>query len=419
MPSGPMRQSLRKLMGSNKARKKHRVGVVRRRRRRIIILIFALLFVLCTLIVMIAAASLPVTTVSLSDLSRVEFSGFNSDGFATAFTDDAAVDELLSRVKKDHEKSWLDAADIEDADYAKFRQSLSFSVTRSTGLSNGDTINVVGRCDEKLAKKLKLDIKDSTGTFTVEGLADAKTVTLDEVFEGLEVSYEGISPGITVSLQNTSRHPLIGKMTFVLEDPKRSYANGDTLSVRAQFTEEMCMESGFSVEVPSEQCVREYVVAADSEYVRSAANLPKGFVKEAVEAGKRAFNDANEYGVRIFCEANLVPVYVDSKATFTYGKINYVSSYFKSVFPEKAGELGLAYNDLDIIYDVRISQADGVSTTAYAAVRFSDIIKNGDGSYTYDLSSPQILSASYFSERVKKNVVDSYMNSYDVERVSP
>ena len=419
MPQEQVRRSSRKLMGSDRSRKKHRVGVVRRRRRRIIILIFALLFVLCGLIVMVAASSLPVATVSLADLARVEYSGFNGDGFATAFIDDAAVDKFLSGIKKDHERSWLGSRDIDDADYAKFRQSLSFSVTRATGLSNGDTINVIGRCDEKLARKLKLEIDNSSGSFTVEGLSDAKMVTVDEVFGGLEVSFEGISPAVTVALQNTSRHPLIKKMTFVLEDPKRVYASGDTIAVRAQYTDEMCMDCGFTVEVPAEECVREYVVSTDSEYVRSASDLPKGFVKEAVEAGKRAFVDANEYGVRIFCEANLVPVYVNSKATFTYGKINYVSSYFKSVFPEKAGELGLAYNDLDIIYDVRISQADGVSATAYAAVRFSDIIRNADGSYTYDLSSPQLLSESYFSERVKKNVVDSYRTSYEVERVDP
>ena len=112
-------------------------------------------------------------------------------------------------------------------------------------------------------------------------------------------------------------------------------------------------------------------------------------------------------------------MYVNKKATFSYGSPNYVSSYFKAVFPEKAGELGLAYNDLDIIYDVKLSQADGVACTAYGAVRFSDIIKHSDGSYSYDFSSPQLLSVSYYSARVKKNVVDSYANSYTIERVSP
>ena len=147
--------------------------------------------------------------------------------------------------------------------------------------------------------------------------------------------------------------------------------------------------------------------------------LPPDLLKKAIEAGKSAFTDANEYGVRIFCEANLVPVYINKKATFTYGKVNYVSSYFKTVFPEKAGDLGLSYNDLDIIYDVRISQADGTACTAYGAVRFSDIIKNSDGTYTYDLSSPQLLSVSFYSARVKKNVVDSYANTHNVERIYP
>ena len=181
----------------------------------------------------------------------------------------------------------------------------------------------------------------------------------------------------------------------------------------------MCTETGYAVAVSEEECVREYTATSDSSYIKSASDLPADIIREAIQAGKKAFTDANEYGVRIFCEANLVPVYINKKATFTYGTPNYVSSYFKSVFPEKAGELGLSYNDLDIIYDVVISQADGKSCTAYGAVRFSDIIKNSDGSYSYDFSSPQLLSVSYLSSRVKANVVDSYKKSHEIERVSP
>jgi hypothetical protein len=207
-------------------------------------------------------------------------------------------------------------------------------------------------------------------------------------------------------------------MIFEIVDAKEYYSEGDIVRIHAKCTDDMCRETGYIVDAADEDCIRDYVVTADSEYISRSSDLPSNIIKEAIEAGKRAFVDANEYGVRIFCEANLVPVYVNKKATFAYGSPNYVSSYFKAVFPEKAGELGLAYNDLDLIYDVKLSQADGVACTAYGAVRFSDIIKHSDGSYSYDFSSPTIMSESFYSARVKKNVVDSYSTTHDIVKLN-
>ena len=244
-------------------------------------------------------------------------------------------------------------------------------------------------------------------------------LTLDDVFKDLEVTFAGISPAVTVSLQNTSAQPLVQQMVFEIVDAKEFYSEGEIVTIHASYTEDACRQTGFIVDTPQEECLREYTVTSEGAYLTSAAQLSSGLVREAIEAGKKAFTDANEYGVRIFCEANLVPVYVNKKATFVYGTPSYVSSYFKTVFPEKAGQVGMAYNDLDIIYEVRISQADGTSCVAYGAVRFSDIILNSDGTFSYDFSSPAVLSESYYSARVKKNVVDSYANSYEIEKVSP
>ena len=351
--------------------------------------------------------------------SKVEFSGYNKDGIVTVSTDDAALDDFLSKLKQDYDSALFHPSKVDDGDYALFRQSLSFSAPNGTGLSNGDTVNIIASCDEEIAKKLKINIESSSGSVTVEGLQDVTKLSADEVFADLNVSFSGISPNIEVALENTSRHPFISKMTFMIVDPKERYSNGDTITISATGSDELSIDTGFVLDSPDGQLAKEYTAGSDSEYVSKASDLPKDLIRKAVEAGKGAFTDANEYGVRIFCEANLVPVYINKKATFTYGTPSFVSAYFKTVFPEKVGQLGLSYNDLDIIYEVSISQADGKSCRAYAAVRFSDIIKNSDGSFTYDFSSPEILSESYLSARVKKNVVDSYLSTHEIESVSP
>ena len=366
-----------------------------------------------------AVLSLPYESVDLSTLVKVEFEGFNEDGTALLSVDDEAVDALVSKVKADYDSAWFHTTQVEDSDYVKFRESLSFSTPNGTGLSNGGQISIIASCNEALAKKLKIDITSKSGTATVDGLMNVTKIPLDEVFADLDVSFTGVSPSLEMTITNNSKQPLVSKMTFEAVNPKEYYADGDVVIIQAAYTDEMCEETGFIVDRPSEECQRQYTVSSDQSYVASAADLPREIIQKAVSAGRGAFADANEYGVRIFCEANLVPVYINQKATFTYGAPNFVSAYFKTVFPEKAGQLGLSHNDLDIIYDVTISQADGKSCTAYAAVRFSDIVKNSDGSYSYDFSSPQILSESFYSARVKKNVVDSYANSYDIERVNP
>ena len=366
-----------------------------------------------------AVVSLPYASVNLATLAKTELTGYDHEGMMTIATDEAAVDDLLAKVKQEYDDAWFHASKIEDSDYAAFRQSLSFSATGSAGLSNGDTVRIIGSCNNELAKKLKIDVKETAGDVVIEGLPAVTRLSADEVFADLDVSFSGISPTLEISLQNNSTHPFIQKIFFEIIDPKEYYSSGDIVKIRANYTEEQCMETGFVVDAPEGGCIHEYTASSDTEYVRRAADLPKDIISKAIEAGKSAFKDANEYGVRIFCEANLVPVYINKQATFAYGTPKFVSAYFKTVFPEKAGQLGMSYNDLDIIYEVSISQADGKACTAYAAVRFSDIIKNGDGSYSYDFSSPSIMSESYYSARVKKNVVDQYYDSHEIEKVSP
>lgn len=404
---------------TSKNRRNRKIGARRRRRRNVGILIFALLFILCAVIVVRAAVALPYKSIDLSQLASVEFIGLNNDGTANIGVDNDAVDELLASVKEEHDSSWFHAEDVEDGDYAKFRQSLSFVTPTSNNLHNGQEIPIIGKYDANLADKLKIEVKETSGTATVSGLQEVVSISEEEVFSDLAVTFSGVSPSLTISIQNNSSQPLVSKMIFEIENPKEFYADGDVVRIHASYTEEMCSETGYIVDVPSDECFREYTAASDSQYVSSASDLPSEIIREAVEAGKGAFKDANEYGVRIFCEANLVPVYINKKATFQYGTPNYVSSYFKTVLPEKAGGLGISYNDLDIIYDVMITQADGVSCKAYGAVRFSNIIKNSDGSYSYDFSEPDLISVSYLSSHVKKNVVDSFYDTHEVVRVNP
>lgn len=400
-----------------KNRKKSRAYIRRRRRMRMMILVLFVVFIAVGFIVVNAMLSLPYESIDLSELATVEIGGYNTAGTAQVVVNDDAVDELLAAVKKDYNEAHFHSTDPNDEDYLKFRQSLAFNVDKTVGLSNGSVINLYCSYDKELADTLKIDITSTTKEITVGGLPTVTRLSVEQVFEGLSVSFTGVSPSLELTMTNESANPFVQGVGFEIVEPKEYYSEGETVAIRANYTDDLSVSTQYVVDCPQGECIKEYIASADSKYLASASELPQSIIDEAISAGKNAFKDANEYGVRIFCEANLVPIYIDKKATFVYGAPQFVSAYFKTVFPEKAGDINYDYNDLDIIYSVVISQADGVKCTAYAAVRFSNIIKNSDGTYEYDFSSPKILSESYFSARVKKNVTDSYANSHNVERV--
>ncbi len=64
-----------------------------------------------------------------------------------------------------------------------------------------------------------------------------------------------------------------------------------------------------------------------------------------------------------------------------------------------------------------MTQADGVTTSVRAVVRFSDIVKNSDQSLSYDFSSPEIISASHIASNITKVVVDYFAEDYNIEEI--
>ncbi len=400
-------------------KKKKRMTSWERRQRRRIQIIFRVVLICALLIVGVIAAKefLPYETMNISEYYTVSYEGYNTKGTARLTLNKEAVDATIAKVKEDYEASLIHIQECTDADYESFENSLQVNIQNGENLSNGGTFSVSYSFDEALAKKLKIKVVSNKKEITVSGLTTAAVLTKEEVFKDIEVRFDGISPNISMEIINNSSNEFVRNMVFNPEVFKAYYATGDVVKIRAYFSEEESLKQHYVVDTPSEECVMEYTVEGTDEYVTSAAELTDELVKEAAEAGKEAFVNANEYGVRIFCEANLVPVYVNKKATFEWLKPTLLSVYFKSVKPEAAGQNGNNYNDLDLIYFVKITQADGVTCDAEAVVRFSNIIKRSDGTFEYDFSNAKIISASYSNSSIVKNVVGRYEDTYNIEKL--
>ncbi len=352
-------------------------------------------------------------SVNTSDLFSQEMLGFDTQGRIVVSVNNGAVDEMLLKAKEGYAATSLHKYEVQDEDYFNFRNSLACNVSVEDGLSNGEQVMLTYSYNRELADKLRIDISDTPLMYMVENLPSATFWSLDDLFAKANVTFSGISPNIEVTVENSDPE----NVDFAIVNQQSAYADGDVLTLQAVFDENLLKEKMIVVEADAQECVREYPVTCDRHYLRSVSELPDSVIDAAIEAGRQAFVNANEYGVRIFCEGHLVPIYVNKQATFQWGTPNLLEVYFKSVLEDYAGNDGNNFNDLDIVYSVNISQADGTACKAYAAVRFSDISIDDAGVLSYDFSNPKIMSASYFESRVIKNVDNNYENTYSVNRV--
>ncbi|HCM92361.1 MAG TPA: hypothetical protein DIS78_07350 [Lachnospiraceae bacterium] len=367
--------------------------------------------------VFVVVNATPGDALILSDYFEIKYDGYNGKGHVVITRKDDMLFDEVDVIRLEQKEALIKNKVVENDEYLRFAAGIEAMAEPMNNLKNGDTFVISYLYDEELAKRLCINVDDSEATYTVEGLSDAQPLSVDDLFKDIEVSFQGISPDLTMLITNKSTNPLIKSLVFNAVDYKEKYTEGETVKIKCYFNEGERLHDSFYIDAPADECVREYTAAGEASYVTSLDQIPSSVISEAFEAGKKAFVDANEYGVRIFCEANLVPVYINQQATFRYLNPRIIAAYFKAVNPEEAGKLGNDYNELDLIYEVPITQADGVTCNCEAVVRFSDFVLTKDGSVKYDFSAPSIISASHNNSSIHKNVVTRYEDTYSIEKL--
>lgn len=360
-------------------------------------------------------------TVDLCDLCNITYGGYNNKGSVTVELNDDSIASLMQSLKDKYQKAIFKVKKCESEDYNAFYNSLSVEVDVPENLSNGMKYTYTVKYDVSLANKIRLGIKKNKREVTVAGLNAATVIKYDDLFKDVNVVFEGVSPSISAHLENKSDNYFVKDMIFLIEDYKEKYSIGEEVKVRAYFTEEECLEKHCAVDRPSEECVKTYTVTADSEYVRDIVDLSDDIIKEAVESADIAFTDetAREFGVRVYIEAGLVPVYQSTgnkMSTFQWKSKRLLSGYFKAIKSDVAGAPGTNYNIIDLVYECVMTQADGVTCSAETIVRYTDIVKNSDGTYEYDFSEPKIISSSHYDNRIK-STLSSSEDDYNVEKI--
>lgn len=188
------------------------------------------------ILAVIVAASVAIKnkkyTINLEDFYEVEFSGANKYGYTTSdFDDNAIMDYILETSDKDDDVSEFSNYMIVDW----IISNVDTKMSKSENLKNGDKIKVTFEYP-KDAKVKGYRIKGNSMTVEVKGLEDYREIDTDELFEGLEVTAEGYSPGLKVHLENTSKDSVLSEVNYVMKqddtaEQKYYYGNGDVIEI--------------------------------------------------------------------------------------------------------------------------------------------------------------------------------------------
>ena len=327
------------------------------------------------------------TTIDLKDVTHITLTGFDGEGVLTATVD---VDEK----------------------YGAFYETVSVDFSKSSGLTNGDEVTISFKYDKNAAKTYNLKVKASDMHYTVSGLVAATPVSENDLFEGLDINFEGIAPLATASL-DASNTKFKDVVTYQIIDEKEYYDAGETIRVRAVFEAADLEKLDYKATVDSEECIKEYIVEDVDRYITDTDQITDEMMASLKKEALTLFTDANEYGMRIFCDAGLMPVYVNKKTTFKWSSPNYISSYLNVLREESYGKTGTHVNDIKLCYESVISQADGKACKAEVIVRFQDIIIRKDGTIDLKLESGEIISADRRDSHIKAIVRNEIDKDYE------
>lgn len=300
------------------------------------------------------------TKIDVMEDLEVSFSGV--DGYGTA-----AITN-----KYDWEEEALEAigGDPEDVsllgDMMKIESAVSFEISPSEGLSNGDKVTVKTSVDNEKVKKYKIAFKTGEKEFTVEGLREIEQLDL---FENVDVEFQGIAPYVNAHIKNgSSGAPVYVGYTL---DKSENLTVGDTVTVTAEYDENRLLEQGYT----AGEGTREYVVPECDRYVTELAEIPE----EMVGKMNKQFEDA--------FRADVAKNWVEDEHI---NSIEYIGSYLLT--PKDgidAGEKNIYYG----VYKVTAENPEQ-EVPYYSYCMFSNIILLRDGTCSVDLADYRMPSGS-------------------------
>lgn len=306
----------------------------------------------------------------------------------------------------------------------EFFDTLQIQYDNSNNLSNGDEVKITYSYDNDIAKRLGLKVKGKSEYVTVKNLPEAKPVSYEELFADVKVTFEGVAPLVTATLENTSTDELLSNISYEIDNPKDFYDIGDVVTVKAIFDEEAVRQNAYEIEPGTNGYQKDYIVENVDRYITDVSELPPELLQEMKDNAETLFGtapgDANEFGLSVFCDAGIrYDLDADGKYTFRYTGSSFISAYFNTVTDEFLGENGTHVNGVMLVYDTGIKQSTGESVAAEAVVVYTNIVEHTDGTVDLDIDSGYITSCSRSDKNIKELVHANGDEKYNSVKIEP
>lgn len=308
------------------------------------------------------------TKVNLNDSVKVKFTGYNEAGTAEmnnlTFAQEVVYDnwELFGLTKEQKQDGDL----YTNPDAYNFMDNVSYTLDKTTGLSNGDKVKVQWTVyDNNLTdteKKLKAKFEYSDMELTVEGLEDAQSW---DPFANVEYSYSGTSKNGFISINGNQDD--VPDLLYTTEIENGGLSNGDVVKI--------------VLEAPDNQDVTEYCMT----YGKIPTTLSTEVTVDGLEGCVTELTQIPDEILQKMDGEVRDKVAADAAATWAW-KLSEMESVGNYLLCSKDGN-SYPQNYLYYIYKItELNEDTGETVSYYYYGLYENVIRLGDGTISVDLT---------------------------------
>ena len=158
--------------------------------------------------------------ISISNYAIVNIEGLSGRANATLVVDYDGIYSALAGINANQKEKDL---------YNGFVGSLSFSLDKYNGITNGDKLTLSVTYDDAIAKELKLNVTNIVRSYNITELYEGTEI---DVFKDLSVIVSGVAPYATATFSNDSDDPYIKTLSYEFIGDSTKLSNGDTIVIK-------------------------------------------------------------------------------------------------------------------------------------------------------------------------------------------
>lgn len=295
--------------------------------------------------------------------------------------------KMMKKEYADADVSLDDIRELTSGGTMTFIEStMDYILDSTSGLSNGDKVTLTWYWPDEMEDYFGAKLKNKTMTYTMNTLSD---IAEEDVFENLNVTFEGTGPNGTVNLEKTKTDGIYSEITFTVE-PSTGLSNGDDVTVTVQLgADESDLASYYGVKIS--QLSKTYKVEGLNQYATTFDEIPD----ETVERMKSQAEDVLMSQSSHWDEGTSI------------SSMTYAGNY---MLTRKDDDYWSRYSEIYMIYKVTVNEnypEYNVDNTFsyYAYVEFYDPMILSNGNCTIDVTDYDYNQTSWFSgDKIEREI---------------